>query len=84
MPIDKKCILRHTGGNVNGMISINNDKGMTTMAENLKGLQAGSLILIEINAEWKHFQYRETANQLLGKKIVGARVEFCTSDASFE
>jgi hypothetical protein len=27
MPIDKKCILRHVGGNVNGMIPINNDKG---------------------------------------------------------
>jgi hypothetical protein len=38
MPIDEKCILRHVGGNVNGMIPINNDKGMMAMAVNLKVL----------------------------------------------
>jgi hypothetical protein len=38
MAIDEKCILRHVGGNVNGMIPINNDKGMTAMAGNLIGL----------------------------------------------
>jgi hypothetical protein len=84
MPIDEKCILRHVGGNVNGMIPINNDKGMTAMAGNLKGLQAGSLSMIETNVEWKNFQYRETTNQLLKKTFGGARVEFCTSDVSFE
>jgi hypothetical protein len=46
MPIDEKCILWHVGGNVNGMIPINNDKGMTAMAGNLRGLQAGSLSMI--------------------------------------
>jgi hypothetical protein len=46
MPIDEKCILRHVGGNVYGMIPINNDKGMKAMAGNLKGLQAGSLSII--------------------------------------
>jgi hypothetical protein len=57
MPIDEKCILRHVGGNVNGMIPINNDKGMTAMVENSNGLQAGSLSMIETDVEWKHFQY---------------------------
>jgi hypothetical protein len=84
MPIDEKCILRHVGGNVNGMIPINNDKGMTAMAGNLRGLQAGSLSMIETNVEWKHFQYRETANRLLKKTFGEARVEFCTSDISFK
>jgi hypothetical protein len=84
MPIVEKYILRHVGGNVNGMVPINNDKGMTAMAVNLKGLQAGSLSMIETNAEWKHFQYRETTNQILRKTFGGARVEFCTSDVSFE
>jgi hypothetical protein len=46
MPIDEKCLLRHVGGNVNGMIPINNDKVMTAMAGNLKVLQAGSLSII--------------------------------------
>jgi hypothetical protein len=46
MPIYEKCILRHVGGNINGMIPINNDKGMTAMAGNLKALQAGSLSMI--------------------------------------
>jgi hypothetical protein len=46
MPIDEKCILRHVGGNVNGMITINNDTGMTATAGNLKGLQAGSVSMI--------------------------------------
>jgi hypothetical protein len=58
MPIDEKCILRHGGGNVDGMIPINNDKGMTAMAVNLKGLQAGSLSMIETNVEWKNLKYR--------------------------
>jgi hypothetical protein len=40
--------------------------------------------MIETNMEWKHFQYRETTNQLLRKICGGARVEFCTSDVSFE
>jgi hypothetical protein len=40
--------------------------------------------MIETNVEWKHFQYRETTNQLLKKTFGGARVEFCTSDVSFE
>jgi hypothetical protein len=84
MPIDEKCILQHVGGNVNGMIPINNDKGMKAMAGNLKGLQAGSESMIETNVEWKHFQYRETMNQLLRKTFGGARVEFCTSDVCFE
>jgi hypothetical protein len=84
MPIDKKSILRHVGGNVNGMTPINNDKGMAAMAGNLKGLQAGSLSMIETNVEWKHFKYRETTNQLLRKTFRGARVEFCTSHVSFE
>jgi hypothetical protein len=57
MPIDKKCILWHMGV-VNGMIPINNDKGMTAMAGNLKGLQAVSVSIIETNVKWKHFQYR--------------------------
>jgi hypothetical protein len=56
MPIDEKCILQHVGGNVNGMIPINNDKGMTAISGNSKGLQVGSLSMIETNVEWKHFQ----------------------------
>jgi hypothetical protein len=84
MPKDEKCILRHVGGNVNGLIPINNDKGMTAMAGNLKGMQAGSVSMIETNVEWKHFHYRETTNQLLRKTFGGARGELCTSDVSFE
>jgi hypothetical protein len=56
MPIDEKCILRHVGGNVNGMIPIHNNKGMTAMAGNLKDFQSGSVRMIETNVEWKHFQ----------------------------
>jgi hypothetical protein len=82
MPIDEKFILRHVGGNVNGMIPINNDKGMKAMAGNLKGLQAGSVSMIETNVEWKNLQYRETTNQLLRKTFGGARVELCTSDVT--
>jgi hypothetical protein len=66
------------------MIPINNNKGMTAMAVNSKGLQAGSLSMIDTNVEWKYFQYRETMSQLLRKTFGGARVEFCTSDVSFE
>jgi hypothetical protein len=84
MQIDEKCILRHVDGKVNGMIPINNDKWMTAMAGHLKGLQAGSLSMIETNVEWKHSKYRETKNQLLRKTFRGARVELCTSDVSFE
>jgi hypothetical protein len=48
--------LWHMGGTVSGLIPVNNDKGMTAMAGNLKGLQAGSVSKIETNVEWKHFQ----------------------------
>jgi hypothetical protein len=65
MPIDEKCILWHVGGNLNGMISINNDKGIPAMAGNLKELQAGSVSMIETNVKWKDIKYRETTNQLL-------------------
>jgi hypothetical protein len=34
--------------------------------------------MIETNVQWKHFQYRETTNQLLGRTFVGAIVEFFT------
>jgi hypothetical protein len=71
------------GGNVNGMIPINNYEGMTAMVVHLKGLQAGAVSMIGTNVEWKHFQYRETTYQLLMKSFGGARVEFCTSDVSF-
>jgi hypothetical protein len=37
------------GGNVNRMIPINNNKGMTNVAGNLKVLQAGSVSMIETN-----------------------------------
>jgi hypothetical protein len=84
MPTDKKCILRHVGGNVNVIIPINNDQGMTYMAGNIRGLQAGSLSMIETNVEWKHFQYRETTNRLLKKTFGEAIVEFCTPDVSLE
>jgi hypothetical protein len=67
MSIDEKCILRYVGRNVNGMIPIINVKGMTAMAVNLKGLQSGSVSMIETNVEWKHFQYRKTTNHLLQK-----------------
>jgi hypothetical protein len=55
------------GGNLNGMIPINNNKGITDMTGNLKGLQTGSVSMIETNLAWKHLQYRETTNQLLRK-----------------
>jgi hypothetical protein len=72
------------GGKANGMIPINNYKGMTAMAGNFKGFQTGSVSMIETNVEWKHFQYRKTNNQLLRKTFGGARVELCTSYISFK
>jgi hypothetical protein len=57
MSIYETCILRHVGGNVNCMKPESNDKGMISMAGNLKGLlQAGSVSMIEMNVEWKHSQ----------------------------
>jgi hypothetical protein len=82
--IGKKCILWHVGGRVNGLKPESNDNGTTVMVGNLNGLQPGSIILIEINVELKHFQHRETTNRLLRKAFGGARVEFCTSDVSFQ
>jgi hypothetical protein len=82
MPIDEKCRLRHVGGDVNGMIPINNNKGMTAMEGNLKELQAGSVSIIETNVEWKKIQSRETTNHLLRKTWGG--VELCSSDVRFK
>jgi hypothetical protein len=74
MPIDKKYMSRHVTGNTNGMIPVNNNKSITNMTKKLKRLKTGSISMIDTNVEWKHFQYRETTNDLLRKICGGARV----------
>jgi hypothetical protein len=49
LPIDEHDTLRHVGGNANGIKPYANDKGMISMSSNLRGLQAGSVSIIEYN-----------------------------------
>jgi hypothetical protein len=57
-PIDEHAILRN-GGSANGIKPYPNDKGMISMNSNLRGLQAGSVNIIESNVEWQEYEWRE-------------------------
>jgi hypothetical protein len=49
LPIDEHDTSRHVGGNTNGIKPYANDKGIISMSSNLRGLQAGSVNIIESN-----------------------------------
>jgi hypothetical protein len=57
-PIDENAILRHIGGNANGVKPYLNDEGKISMISNLRGLQAGSVSIVEKNEEWQKFEWR--------------------------
>jgi hypothetical protein len=56
LPIDKHDTLRHVRGNANGIKPYPNDKGMISMSSNLRGLQAGSVNIIQSNVEWQEYE----------------------------
>jgi hypothetical protein len=82
-PIDEHAILSHVGGNANGIKTYPNDKGMISMNSNLRGLQAGSVSIIESSVEWQEFEWRDNTYQTI-RKIGDARVEYSTSKTKFE
>jgi hypothetical protein len=84
LPIDEHDTLRHMGGNTNGVKSYANDKGMISMSSNLRGLQAGSVSIIESNVEWQEYEWRDNTYQTLSKTFGDARVEYSTSKTKFE
>jgi hypothetical protein len=53
MPIDEHDTLRHMGGNADGIKPYTNGNGMISMSSNLRGIQAGSVSIIESNVEWQ-------------------------------
>jgi hypothetical protein len=79
LPIDKHDTLRHVGGNANGIKTHTNDKGMISMISNLRGLQAGSVSIIESNVEWQEYEWIENTYQTLRNTFGDARVEYSTS-----
>jgi hypothetical protein len=83
-PIDEHAILRHVGGNANVIKHYPNGEGMISMNSNLRGLQAGSVSIIETTVEWQEFEWRENAFQTLIKTFGEARIECSTSNAKFE
>jgi hypothetical protein len=82
--MDEHAILRHVGGNANGIKPYTNDKGMISMISNLRGLQAGSVSIVKTNVEWQKFEWRGNIYQTLRNTFGDARVEFSTSKAKFE
>jgi hypothetical protein len=83
-PIDEHVILRHVGGKKNRIKPYPKDAGMISMSSNLRGLQAGSVSIVETNFEWQKYEWRENTYQTLIKTFWDARVEFSTSKAKFE
>jgi hypothetical protein len=83
-PIDEHAILRHVGGNANGIKPYPNDEAMISMNSNLRELQAESVRIVETNVEWQKFELRGNNYQTLRKTFGDARVEFSTSKARFE
>jgi hypothetical protein len=53
LPIDEHDKKRHAGGNASRIKPHANDKDMISMSSNLRGLQAGSVSIIEYNVEWQ-------------------------------
>jgi hypothetical protein len=84
LPIYEHAILRHVGGNANGIKPYPNDRGMLSMNSNLWVLQAGSVSIIESNVEWQEYEWRENKYQTLRKTFGDARVEYSTSKIKFE
>jgi hypothetical protein len=66
-PIDDHAILRHEGGNANGIEPYPKDAGMISMRSNLRGLQAGSVSIGKTNVEWHKYGWRENTYQTLRK-----------------
>jgi hypothetical protein len=54
------------------------------MSSILRGLQAGSVSIIESNVEWKEYEWKENTYQTLRKTFRDARVEYSTSKTKFE
>jgi hypothetical protein len=84
LPKDEHDTLRHVGGNANWIKPYPNDKGMISMSSNLRGLQAGSVSIIESNVEWQEYEWRENTYQTLRKTFVDACLEYSTSKTKFE
>jgi hypothetical protein len=75
-PIDEHAIaiLRHVGGNANGIKPYPNDEGMISMNSNVRELQAGLVSTVKTNVEWQKFDWRENTYQTLRKTFGNARV----------
>jgi hypothetical protein len=58
LPIDGHAILRHLGGNANGIKTDSNDKGMVSTSSHLRDLQAESVSILESNIEWQEYEWR--------------------------
>jgi hypothetical protein len=83
-PIDEHAILRHVVGNSNGIKPYPNDEGLISINSNLRGLQAGSVSIVETNVEWQKFEWRKNTYQTLRKTFGDTGVEFSTSKAKLE
>jgi hypothetical protein len=82
-PIDEHAILRHAGGNANGIKPYPKDVGMISTSSNLRGLQVGSVSIGQKNVEWQKYEWRKNTYQTLSF-FGDTRVEFSTSKAKFE
>jgi hypothetical protein len=58
-PIDEHAILRHVGGNANGIKPYPKDAGMISMTRNLRGRHARSVSIGETNVGWQKYEWRE-------------------------
>jgi hypothetical protein len=84
LPIDEHDTLRHVGGNANRIKPYDNNKGVISMSSNLRGLQAGSVSIIESNVESQEYEWKENTYQTLRKTFGDTRVEYSTSKTKFE
>jgi hypothetical protein len=83
LPIHEHDTSRHVGGNANGIKPYTKNKGMLSMSSNLRGLQAGSVSIIESKVECQEYEWRENTYQTLRKTFGDERVEYSTSKTKF-
>jgi hypothetical protein len=84
LPIDEHDTLRHMGGNANAIKTYAIGKGMISMSSNIRGLQSGSVSIIESNVEWQEYEWKENTYQTLRKTFGDARFEYSTSKTNLE
>jgi hypothetical protein len=78
--INEQSVYRHVGVNVNGVKPFGTQDELINSVSNMRGLQSEWCSFIDINTEWKSYEYRRNTEALLRKTFGAVRAKSSTSD----